>query len=200
MKDLEPEEQPHPFLVFTHWFHEYSSKSNSKFTGACVLSTVGEDGLPNARNISIKGLEYPYLIFGSPTSSLKAKEIDANKNVALTFWWEESMRQVRIQGVVSKANDETSNFLFQDRRKEAQVVSLISEQGAELLSWEMLEGRYRIMLEDMKDKEIQRPEHWSGFQIEPFRYEFMEFRKTRLHFRKVFSKKNDGWEMKMIQP
>ena len=200
MKNLEPEEQPLPFMLFAHWLHDFTSKSKSKYTGACVLSTVGADGKPNARNISLKGLEFPNLIFGSPKHSRKAEEIKANNNVALTFWWEESMRQVRIQGIATAIDDETANFLFDDRNKEAQVVSLISEQGANLLSWEMLEEKYRIMLEEMKDKKIRRPEHWGGFKVEPFRYEFMEFRKTRLHFRKVFIRKNEGWEMKLIQP
>lgn len=200
MKDLEVQEQPVPFMVFAHWLHEHTSKSRSNYTGACVLSTVGMDGYPNARNVSIKLLEYPYLIFGTPINSLKSIEIKASKKVALTFWWEESMRQIRIQGIASELDEETADFVFEKRNKGSQVVSLISEQGADLPSWEILQERYRVMFNELKDERIERPEHWKGFKVEPIRYEFMEFRKTRLHYRRVFHKKKDGWEMKMIQP
>ncbi len=200
MKDTDPREQPSPFIVFAHWFHEHSTRTSSKYPGACVLSSVGTDGVPNARFISLKVLEYPYLIFGSPLRSRKAIEIKENHNVALTFWWEDSMRQVRIQGIASETDENTSDLLFGDRKKEARVVSLVSEQGAALPSWEILRERYRTMFEELSDEKIERPDHWGGFKVEPFRFEFMEFRETRLHYRQVFSKKEGGWEMNLIQP
>jgi pyridoxamine 5'-phosphate oxidase len=200
MNDLEPQEQPNPFIVFTNWLHDYATRSKSNYTGACVLSTVGMDGYPNARNVSLKLLEYPFLIFGTPMNSRKSMELKASGKVALTFWWEESMRQIRIQGIASELDLETADFLFDKRNKESQVVSLISAQGSDLPSWEIFEGRYRITFEEWKDQKIERPEHWGGFKVEPIRYEFMEFRETRLHHRSVFEKKKDRWEMKMIQP
>jgi pyridoxamine 5'-phosphate oxidase len=200
MIDNLPHEQPDPYLVFTHWFHEHSTNSKATHPGACVLSTIGLDGFPNARYLSLKLIEVPFLIFGGSLDSRKALEIDSDHNVALTFWWEETKRQVRVQGVASKTSDEHSDFLFNIRNKEAQIVSSISEQGADLQSWENLNDKFNTSLSKVNDKIIPRPENWSGFKVEPIRFEFMEFEENRLHRRTLFSKVNEDWIVKLLQP
>ncbi|AVI50516.1 pyridoxamine 5'-phosphate oxidase [Pukyongia salina] len=201
MKDISHlPEQPDPFVVFTNWFHEHSTHTKSAHPGACVLSTNGLDGFPNARFLSLKLIEVPFLIFGGTRESLKAKEISNDPHAALTFWWEESKRQVRVQGIAATTSDEHSDFLFRRRDKAAQLVSTISQQGAHLNSWEDLKDQFDAALASRYNESIARPENWCGFKVEPTRFEFMEFMDTRLHRRTLFSKKNNEWVVKMVQP
>ncbi|WP_373492707.1 pyridoxine 5'-phosphate oxidase C-terminal domain-containing protein [Aquiflexum sp.] len=41
---------------------------------------------------------------------------------------------------------------------------------------------------------------WGGYSIKPIRIEFMEFKTTRFHIRKLFERKNDLWLESQIQP
>ena len=189
-----------PFLKFVDWFRAHTLSSKDDYKSACVLTTIGLDGYPNSRSISLKLLEHPYLIFGTSMKSAKAAEIAKDPKVALTFWWEESRQQVRVQGIASQVNEETANFLFETRNKPAQVVSLVSDQSTNLASWEKLQREYERIFASLKDQNIDRPSEWGGFRIDPVRYEFMEFKETRLHKRQVFTKVEDNWETKMLQP
>jgi pyridoxamine 5'-phosphate oxidase len=195
-----PLQDPDPFTIFLRWFREYGTSAKSNYPGACVLSTIGADGFPNARNVSLKLFEFPYLIFGTSMNSPKSGEIARDPKVALTFWWEEAMRQVRIQGMASEVDKETADFLFETRKKSAQLVSHISEQSMDLDSWESLQKSYENKLKNSKDRIVERPATWGGFKVEPVRYEFMEFRESRLHERVLYYRNGDGWETKMIQP
>ena len=165
-----------------------------------MLSTIGLDGFPNARNIVLKEIRDPYLVITGPTNSRKGVEITSNPRVALTFWWEESNRQIRIQGKASKIPDEDAEFYFSERSKESQAVSTISEQGKPLISREKYESDLNKLLDQYQDNSIPRPTNWSGFQIEVERAEFFEFKATRNHFRLLFSKTETGWKSSVLQP
>jgi pyridoxamine 5'-phosphate oxidase len=80
----------------------------------------------------------------------------------------------------------------------SKAVSSICEQGKEIDNLEQLEQR---VLEKVSEKtQITRPKNWGGFSIKPIRIEFMEFKKTRFHDRKLYEIKNGKWNMKEIQP
>ena len=60
---------------------------------------------------------------------------------------------------------------------------------------------YKEMQQRASKKEaVDRPKDWSGFSIDPVRIEFMEFKATRFHDRKLFELENGKWKGKQIQP
>ena len=77
-------------------------------------------------------------------------------------------------------------------------MSSICEQGKELDNLKLLEAK--ILDKVAENEEIARPKNWGGFYIKPLRIEFMEFKKTRFHDRKLYEFENDMWKMKQIQP
>ena len=52
----------------------------------------------------------------------------------------------------------------------------------------------------LTNHKIEMPKNWGGYSIEPIRIEFMEFKKTRFHDRKIYEMENNKWTLKQLQP
>lgn len=187
-----------PIELFTKWFNEEIELSKVSIPTAACLSTIGTDNFPNARFISLKEIIDNCFIVTGPLNSRKGIEIENNNKVALTFWWTETERQVRIQGIATKISNQLADKYFSERDLNSQIVSIICEQGTQIDNLKLLEDR--IKETTLENTKITRPENWSGFSIDPIRIEFMEFKKTRFHDRKLFELENEEWITKQIHP
>lgn len=187
-----------PIDLFSKWFNEELKLSKVRIPTAVCLSTIGIDDFPNARFVSFKELVDDSFVITGPLNSKKGIEIENNDKVALTFWWTQTERQIRIQGMATKIPEQLANKYFDERNVNSQAVSSICEQGKEIDNLEQLEKR--VMGKVSEKTKITRPENWGGFAIKPTRIEFMEFKKTRFHDRKLYEIENDKWNLKQIQP
>lgn len=186
--------------IFQEWFNNEQEISKLRLPSACCLSTIGTDKYPNARFVSLKGvIENSFVVAGTITSQ-KGIEINLSNKVALTFWWPETERQVRIQGNAIKISNECADKLFAERSKESQIVSIVSKQGQKLKDINELNKKYRNFQENSDSKPLLRPENWSGYMIEPIRVEFMEFKPSRFHQRTLFELINGQWRQSELQP
>ena len=187
-----------PITLFSEWFQKELNLTKVQIPTAVCLSTIGIDNFPNARFVSFKEIINESFIVTGPLNSRKGIEIKSNDKVALTFWWTETERQIRIQGIATEINNQLADKYFYERSANSKVVSSICEQGKEIDNLERLEKQ--ILKKVAEDKIITRPKNWSGFSIKPLRIEFMEFKKTRFHDRKLFQFNNGEWNMNQIQP
>src|SRR5690625_4291503 len=105
---------------FSEWFDEESKRSKVRIKTACCLSTVGMDGFPNVRFVSVKDVSDEGFIITGTVSSKKGVEIELENKVALTFWWTETEKQIRIQGKAEKISDQQADYYFSKRNKESQ--------------------------------------------------------------------------------
>lgn len=182
-----------PIKIFNQWLYEELNRTKVSIPTACCLSTVGTDNYPNARFVSLKGiLENNFIITGN-LKSRKAIEIDLSNKVALTFWWTETERQVKIQGNVIKINDELADKYFAERNRDSQIVSIVSKQGQTLKDIETLNRKYQEIETTFSNQQLMRPENWGGFSIDPIRIEFLEFKSTRFHERNLYELISGQW-------
>ena len=189
-----------PFPVFERWYKEEQSLTKARIPAACCLSTTGLDGFPNARFVSLKEVTGDAFVVTGPYASRKGQEISKSAKVALAFWWPETERQVRIQGTAAIIEAHLAHKYFAERTRDAQLVSLVSKQGNELTDPESLHHLFRLAEIRYTDQAIPMPEDWGGYAIKPLRIEFMEFRLTRFHDRKLYEQANGTWTLKQIQP
>lgn len=189
-----------PIEQFNMWFKEELSLTKARIPSACCLSTVGIDGFPNARFVSLKDVVQNKFVVTGPLKSRKGIEINSTNKVALTFWWTETGRQVRIQGNAIEIEGELADKYFTERNRDSQIVSIVSEQGQEMDSIENLTKKYKNVEAEFSNKLLIRPENWGGYLIEPIRIEFLEFNPTRFHDRRLCELKNGQWTTKQIQP
>src|SRR5688572_17260275 len=97
--------EPDPITQFERWFGE-ALQAEVNEPNAMNLATVNENGRPSSRMVLLKGLENKRFIFYTNYQSKKGKELDNNPACALTFFWPELERQVRVEGIASRVNAE----------------------------------------------------------------------------------------------
>ncbi len=189
-----------PLLLFEKWFSEEKELSNLKLPAACCLSTIGLDGYPNSRFVSLKEIKNESFVITGSLNSRKGREIESNSKASLSFWWTSTERQIRIQGDVSEIPKSDAEIYFKQRNRDSKIVSTIFEQGQEIQDISYMQKLFEEKKAALGNKEIEQPNNWGGIYIKPVRIEFMEFKKSRLHERKLFEQANSGWKMIILQP
>ena len=185
-----------PLRVLNEWLHA-ASESALRVPHACTLSTIGLDGAPNARSVAIKGVTDAGIVVTGPTGSRKGRELATDPRCAITGWWDELGRQVRIQGTATPLDRETAAKFFAARPREARLIAIVSRQG-EPLQGSDLEGRYAALASSGTDPQL--PDGWGGWAITPHRVEFMEFSDARFHSRTLYTCESGEWVATHLQP
>jgi pyridoxamine 5'-phosphate oxidase len=189
-----------PLDIFRKWFDEEMKLTKVAIPTACCLSTIGLDNYPNARFVSFKGIIDNNFIITGPVSSRKGLEINETNKVALTFWWTETGRQIRVQGNATPISDALADKYFAERNRDSQLVSIVSDQGQPLKDIKALNSIYQELDTSSSNQPLARPGNWGGYSIEPIRIEFLEFKPTRFHDRKLYEIINGQWEKTQLQP
>lgn len=189
-----------PVKLFNEWYEVELELNKLKFASACCLSTIGLDGYPNARFMSLnKIIEDSFLIVGSLTSQ-KGLELQYCNKASLTFWFPFTERQIRIQGDIHFVTNDEADRCFQCWPREQQLIALVSEQSEEIYHPEILEIKYSQADVQFKEEQIPRPSSWGGLLLKPTRMEFFSFKNTGLPNRILFTKVQHLWETKILQP
>jgi len=189
-----------PIELFKKWFEEERKISNLNLPAACCLSTTGIDGYPNSRFVSLKEVVNNSFVITGSFGSRKGIEIDQSPKAALSFWWTSTERQVRIQGDVTMISDQAASKYFEPRNRDSKIVSFTFQQGSPIQSFQQLHNHFSKNKEELVGKEVKPPKNWGGIALNPIRIEFMEFKKSRLHERTLYSNVNNNWTESILQP
>ena len=188
-----------PIAFFHKWFRE-ALTVNVHEANACTLATASADGKPSARIVLLKGADEEGFVIYTNANSRKGREMLANPNAALVFWWPELERQVRIEGKVERVDDALSDAYFASRPRESRLGAWASDQSSVVADSDELERRFNEAKKQFGDAAIPRPDHWGGFRIIPESIEFWQGRPGRLHDRLVFIRKNTTWDRNRLSP
>lgn len=199
-KELSPEDcLPDAVAQFELWLNEAMTAQVHEPT-AMNVATVGEDGRPTARIVLLKGVENGQLVFYSNYLSRKGRQLAANPYVAITFFWPELERQVRIEGRVQQVAPEVSDAYFASRPYTSRLGAWASEQSTEISAKTVLVSR-AAMFGVKHPLSVPRPPHWGGYAVIPDRIEFWQGRPSRLHDRVVYLLQADaGWQRVRLAP
>jgi len=188
-----------PIQQFDIWFKEAVTAKIPE-PNAMNLATVN-GGRPASRTVLLKGVENGKFVFYTNYQSRKGKELDENPACALTFFWPELERQVRIEGVASRVDAKRSDEYFQIRPRGSQVGSWASPQSSVIKGRSILDERAKQIEEKFKGQDkLPRPHQWGGFEIDPILIEFWQGRPSRLHDRILFTKDESGWKVNRLAP
>ena len=188
-----------PFIQFTKWYEGVlSSKLNEP--ASMMLSTADVNGNPSARIVLLKEIDDSGFVFYTNYGSRKGKDLKENPKAALTFFWDELLRQIRIEGRIEKISRESSKEYFSSRPHESQIGAWVSEQSSVIPNREILENKFDELEEKFGNEEIPLPEFWGGYKVIPNYFEFWQGRENRLHDRICYNKENNEWKIFRIAP
>jgi pyridoxamine 5'-phosphate oxidase len=189
-----------PVEQFEKWFLD-AIKSEVPEGNAMNLATVNAEGKPTSRIVLLKGIEEGKFVFFTNYQSQKGRELEMNPACALTFFWPELERQVRIEGIASRVDEKKSVEYFQSRPRGSQVGAWTSPQSTVIESRSILENRMKeIELKFEGLAVLPKPHQWGGFQIDPMMIEFWQGRPSRLHDRIQFVRDGQVWKVQRLAP
>ena len=188
-----------PFTQFGKWMDEAIAAEVPEPT-AMSLATANADGRPSSRIVLLKGFDSQGFVFYTNYNSHKGRELDENPFAALTFFWPELERQIRIAGRVTKVSGEESDEYFNSRPFTSRVGAWASEQSEPLDSKMSLAGKAAKLMVKYATGNVPRPPHWGGFRVAPDQIEFWQGRPSRLHDRIRYDLVDGVWKIGRLSP
>lgn len=189
-----------PIIQFERWYQE-AEKAGIVEPNAVALGTADSNRKPSVRMVLLKGFGPKGFVFYTNYTSDKGQQLINNPQAALTFWWKEMERQVRIEGSVVKASEDQSISYFHSRPRASQISSWASPQSQEIKE-EYLSNKREEVEERFSDTDpLPLPHFWGGFILQPSTLEFWQGRQNRYHdrFRYRLSD-NTKWTVTRLAP
>ncbi len=192
-----------PIKQFQDWL-KLAEESEINDPGAMALATSTPDGKPSVRMVLLKQADESGFKFHSNADSQKGREINANKQAALCFYWKSLRKQVRVEGLLEIISDEEADEYFKTRPYNRQIGAWASDQSRPLESREHLEQKIEKLEEQYPEgSTIPRPENWVGYRLVPETIEFWLDNPDRLHDRFVYKRDDQNkekWNITRLYP
>lgn len=188
-----------PRLSFLDWYEiALLKEENAQAMSVATYDEVKKR--PSNRILLFKGFQNQSMIFYTNYLSSKSLDLEKNPEVALAFYWHVSGKQVRIQGRVNKMGQRESAHYFHSRDRDSQIASYVSLQSSPILDKKSLLTQFTEAKKHFEGQEIPHPNHWGGFLVDPYEYEFFLYGENRLNDRLLYTQNNEKWEVTRLAP
>ncbi|MFD8948249.1 pyridoxal 5'-phosphate synthase [Streptomyces xanthophaeus] len=194
LPDFDPDAAPaDPVRLFLSWLLE-AVADGVRDPHAMTLSTVDPAGDPDARVLLLKGLDASGWQFAGHGFSPKGGQLACHPRAALTFYWAEHGRQVRIRGAVTPGSAEDNAADFLARTPVARAESLLARQSQYLTD---VADRDRALARSLAliGKEPSLVDSaWTLYTLAATEVEFWQAAPSRVHTRLRYERSGDRWE------
>ena len=196
---IELSADPDPIALFSRWYDE-AEESGLLLPESMSLATSTLTGAPSVRMVLLKGVDQEGFRFFTNYESRKAREIEANPQASLCFYWSVLERQVRVEGSVSRLPKAESEAYFGTRTRGSQIGAWASDQSRKILDRQTLKLKVADVEGRFNEEDIPLPSYWGGYLLKPHRIEFWQGRADRLHDRLLYTQTDRDWMITRLQP
>jgi len=195
---FQPVDREDPLLLLGEWIEEARAQGLAQ-PGSVAFVTVGADGRPSARTVNLKRLEGDALVFTTALWTRKARDVEANPNVALLFQWPALGRQAHVMGRAEQADRALAEQLFSERDLFHQLQTVVSRQGEPIDDLGPIRERLGHLAE-VQETAPACPPDWGALRVRPESVELWSEAEDRIHERRLFARDGDGWALTMLAP
>jgi len=186
-----------PITLFSNWL---ADSDDHPLHGGVTLSTASPSGRPSARVVLLRGHDERGFVFYTNYESQKAWELEMNPYAAMTFWWRDLKRQVRVEGKVGKVAREESEAYFASRPRGHQLGAWVSEQSSVIPNRATLDDALKEVTRRFDNGKVPCPPHWGGYRLAPETIEFWKEGQHRLHDRLRYRRDGRNWTIERLAP
>jgi pyridoxamine 5'-phosphate oxidase len=188
-----------PIIQFQHWFAE-ARRAGMRLPETMALATADAEGRPSVRFVLLKSADERGFVFFTNAGSRKGGELRDNPRASLAFYWDDILKQVRVDGHVELVAPAEVDAYWTTRPRESQLAARASRQSAPIKSHAALLQRWEVLRHRYRGQDVPRPPGWVGYRVVPDTLEFWTHRDHRLHERELFVRTRRGWTRKLLQP
>ncbi|MDQ2696168.1 MAG: pyridoxamine 5'-phosphate oxidase [Pseudomonadota bacterium] len=178
-----------------------AGKTGLRDAAVMTLATVDERGRPSARTVFLEAADEQGFVFFTNRHSRKGRQLAANPQAAMCFFWQPLRQQVQVEGTVEQLAEAQADAWWAGRDRDTQLVAWASRQSAPLESNEALKQRLTEIRQRFDfQRQVPRPSWWSGFRLVPERIEFWRAGWHHLHERVCYQKSAGAWSVTLLNP
>lgn len=198
--DFNPNDVPEtPHELFLEWL-QIAIRQKVLEPHAMTLSTVDAQGQPDARVLILKNIDQNGWYFATSSESQKGKQLAQESKAALTFYWPQLGKQVRIRGEAVRMKKEISAVDFLERNETARAGALIGNQSRPLLNAEELDDALAQKLEEVKENPNLDYAAWELYCVSAHEVEFWQGKADRKHTRLQYRLVKKEWIHELLWP
>ncbi|MEJ2749001.1 MAG: pyridoxamine 5'-phosphate oxidase [Anaerolineae bacterium] len=188
-----------PFHQFESWLQEVEA-TGAPYPLAMSLATASPTGEVSSRIVLLRYFDQAGFVFFSATNTLAARQMAANRQVALLFSWLGLERQVKVMGpAVTLPTSESLRF-FASRRRVSQMGTWLAQENGVISSKSVLRAKWAAIKRQFRAGQPPMPDFWGGYRVRPQSIEFWQGQPDGLHDRLVYVKQDAGWEILRLMP
>jgi pyridoxamine 5'-phosphate oxidase len=190
-----------PIELFKIWMEE-AKVSEPNDPNALALATADKNAIPSVRMVLLKDFNKEGFVFYTNLESQKGNELKENPNASMCFHWKSLLRQVRINGKLSKVTDKVADEYYDSRAYDSRIGAWASKQSTVLKDRSDLISSIKEYKNKYNEKDnVPRPRHWSGWNLSPLSIEFWLDGDNRIHERLKYTKDENGrWNKFLLSP
>jgi len=190
-----------PIELFKTWMNK-AKETEPNDPNALSLATTDSNGLPSVRIVLLKDFNENGFVFYTNLNSQKSLSLKKNPKAEMCFHWKSLLRQVRINGTVSEVLEKEADDYYDTRPYDSRIGAWASKQSEVLNSRkELIDSIKKYKEKYNNEKNVPRPNHWSGWRLLPKEIEFWLNVENRIHERlKYFKDKNGKWNKFLLNP
>src|SRR6185312_11229787 len=147
-----------PVTLFLRWL-EAARHDAVPAPHTMTLATADDRGNPSSRVLICKDVDSEgRWYFASGAASGKGRDLAVNPRAALSFWWPQQGRQIRVRGAASPAGTQASAADFLARPPASRAEALIGRQSEPLGNRAELDRAFKQALDRVNaDPALGRP-------------------------------------------
>ncbi|MFF2554596.1 pyridoxal 5'-phosphate synthase [Nocardia sp. NPDC058058] len=197
---FDPSDAPEdPVALFAEWFR-LAVDTGVREPHAMTLSTVAPTGQPSARVLILKDVDCDGWHFAINAASRKGRELSECPVAALTFYWPELVRQVRVCGSVVADAPEVAAADFLARPDGSRRMALTRRQSQVLADSGDLDAALEQAGRELELTPDLVPAEWTSYAVRPLEIEFWQGDSQRRHQRLRYTASGGEWSRAVLWP